>query len=583
MDMYHALTYYHLVNCILHKIIVNTNESVLFVTNLTVDYQNIKKKLEKENIFKKVFIFDEKKTRALHRKYDLSKENEIMRYVKEHNSEVKENMPVNIEGCDNLFICADHFSVGIYINANKLKYSFFEDGSGQQSRRETTVDHSIKLLEPNIYHIVKAWGLCGENDNVKTQYVDMESQINGWHSEKAVDFPVGKLLKKLTKKQIDMFKRIFDIKSEDINCENKVIFLPQHNVNLNVFTIDAQLRQSSLLVDYFAENERLVIKPPPNDDFTDYSKVFYDAEIIDRKFPAELMFFITDGKFAKGITAWSTSINSLGNMFHEKIIFSADIDKKFIDIHRYYLTGRILRDINTVNIYCMGVDIPLIKQIMKIHNLTGVNIEVINNPDETKKFGKSYDFSNGVCVIDDLTANRHDCETENFYREFALRFSCAVFINSKDDYFFFSGKNYEIFENLYMFNIKKELMYEPYSGNSINLDDENMWVFMENKENLEKISGIEYIKKLKYSQMITYANVADEKYELPSKNEVYRNIKMLEGILRATESRLLYELKKNETLRIAEVASTAQRAGAVREPPSLAQVINHRFLDNRGE
>ena len=72
--------------------------------------------------------------------------------------------------------------------------------------------------------------------------------------------------------------------------------------------------------------------------------------------------------------------------------------------------------------------------------------------------------------------------------------------------------------------------------------------YMKDKNERQAVSNLHYTKQLPYSKMITKVNMADDQYQLPSKQVVYRNIKMLEGILKATEQRVLVEMERNKEL-----------------------------------
>ena len=323
------------------------------------------------------------------------------------------------------------------------------------------------------------------------------------------------------------------------------MFLPQHNVNLNIFTIEEQLYQTSLLLDYFAPDLDIYIKPHPNDCFTDYTKLGKNINLIPAKFPVELM-LLSPYKFKRGITAWSTSIHSLSEILQEQIYFTADIDKYYKDIYRYYAATKIIQAIgsNNLNIYIKWVYLPLLENILRFCNNLNMTYNLIEIEDDLSnieldkysifiiddKFSSSVKFA--VNFIDNLIEQIHT--------------SPIIFINSDNHNLFFNGQDYSIYKNMGCWTIRKQPLYEPDIYSDIDFNDEKIWFYIEDNIMKNKIENVSYVKELPCSKIITYTNTIDENFQMPDKNTVYRNIKMLEGILEATQSRLDSEIKEKQ-------------------------------------
>ena len=338
MKLYYGLTLYHVLSCILHKITFNTDkECDLIISSLTVNYENLAKTLKESKIFQNVLILDDKK--IVQERIKRSSQNEtlgVLEKIKNNNVELEKQIK-NLEEYKEIYLCADHFPLGIYLNSNKIRYNYFEDGPGQQCKVEQTIESSIKAKNKFLYDIIVYLNLFGRSKNVNSRYIDLAAQVD--LKEDGIlnqDFSVSKILSSLDDNKKNKVLKIFNVSLEKINAKNKVLFLPQHNVNLNIFSIEQQIEQSALLIDYFLSNKKLVIKPHPNDDYTNYSRYFPEAEIIDRKFPIELMIPFTEDKFEIGLTAWSTSIKSISNILQKSIYFTSEIDKDYNNIHLYY-------------------------------------------------------------------------------------------------------------------------------------------------------------------------------------------------------------------------------------------------------
>ena len=167
MRLYYSLTIYQLLCVLLHRMKSMDKKSDIMLSDGTVDLEIIKHHIEKSNLFNKIYIFPDKMIKSKRIRRDYYDEQIAEKLIAENVELVKQNLPVNLNQYDEIFLCADQFPLGIYINANNIKHYFFEEGNGQQSRRDTTVEYTMKEKDPYLYWIVKKLGLYGENDNGK--------------------------------------------------------------------------------------------------------------------------------------------------------------------------------------------------------------------------------------------------------------------------------------------------------------------------------------------------------------------------------------------------------------------------------
>lgn len=551
MDMYFSLTLYHTLCVVLHKLNFNRNtDSVLFLSSSSVNSQVLKTNLEKLNIFKRIYILNESFPNPNQIKCDDDIEY-VRLLIDSYVDMFEKNVPCSLLNFETRYICADHFPLGIYLNRKGLSYNYFEDGCGQMSRVEETIQ---TMNVPHLKTIVEQLKLFGRNDNVQKRYINLSFQKEGYvPSEKDVDFPVAKLLDQLEQTQKRTIKTTFGVPDINItDAEQSVLFCPQHNVNLGVFTVEQQIYQTALLLDYFADGANVYIKPHPNDVYTNYNELGKRVNMIQGSFPSELLPVCVEGKFQKGITAWSTSIYSLGAILRKTVSFTSDIDKDFYKLHRYYAACQMLNTIVTKKtmVYTFGTNNAILKNMLvevKRCNKCSALIETIAvDFDRTAEF----DFGSEPCgiLIDDLTG--YDVRIVDEIREkiFNLNAEFIIFINSKGDCVFFDGVNYEIFGQMTRWVIQKTLLYEPEIFSEIDNREEDIWIYMKNSKQQETISRLSYIKDLPYSKMMIRTNMAGDDFTAPPADVLYRNIKMLEGILTATEQRVLSEIEKNKTL-----------------------------------
>ncbi len=537
-NFYYGLTLYHILCCVLHKIFYNHNKADIMISNLTVDAQKLAENLRKSQLFESVYIFDDIKILSS-RKNNQSTEEKI----NQQSRAVENELEINLKEYDDLYICADHFPLGIYCAVNNIPYNYFEDGCGQYSRRFETINTLADELQKNT---VLKYNLFGNNDNIIKRFIDIRTQNNCYiRTDKDCDFSPRCIIKKLSKKQRNLIQEIFDINIHFNINKNSALFLPQHNVNLKTFTIEEQLYQTSLFLDFFASDLDIYIKPHPNDCFTDYTKLGRSINIIPAKFPVELM-LLSSCKFKRGITAWSTSIHSLSEILQEQICFTAEIDKYYKDIYRYYAVVKIIRQManQKLNICTKWVYLPLLENMLQFCDNLNINYTLTEIED---------DFSNinsnepSVLIIDDKFSSTVQSAV-NFVEALLEQIHTVpvIFINSNNNNLFFNGHDYSVYKNMGCWTIHKQPLYEPDIYSDIDFDDEKIWFYIEDNAMKNKIENVSYIKELPCSKIVTYTNTIDESFQMPDKNAVYRNIKMLEGILEATQSRLDSEIKEHQ-------------------------------------
>ena len=341
MDIYYAMTNYHVLCCILHRMIGDKkNKAKLWVSSYLVsDQPDIIEDLKKSMIFDDVAIF---------------KEVELIYYDKKNYSEkmIEEelnNICKSVEGylqeiksSSNLYICQDTYGLGIYLNKANITYNYFEDGCGRLSNSEI----EMALIEdecPVRANLVKKMKCLGKSANVRKRYGDLSKQKDGYSNSKDVDFSVKRLLEDLSRGELDRILKIYHCRKYNLKRKKKDLLLTWHYNNMNFMSLEEQKLFFTLLVDYFKmKDEMLFIKPHPSDKQLDYQECFEDAVVLERHMPAELLPFLIDDKFEKGITNWSTSVFGLQDILKEIINFDKDIDKTYKDFNKYFAIVKYL-------------------------------------------------------------------------------------------------------------------------------------------------------------------------------------------------------------------------------------------------
>lgn len=343
MDFYYAMTNYHIICCLLHKMCMNENKGVLYIsTYMKYNQPNIVENIKNSGIFEEVYFYDEiqyTKTKKLMNQKMLTEE--IKRVCKE----VEKNVGKEIKKANNFYLCSDFYSLGLYLITHKIKYNYFEDGCGTISKPYMPF-RIIEKENPNRAAIVKKVKALGENKYVISRYANLKNQEEGYYNEKDINFSVKDLLKKLSNSDINKILKIYEAKKINIKDKKAVLLLTMHYNEL--MNHDEQKNIYTSLIDYLSdENRKIVIKPHPADTIWDYDKIFKGSKVINRYMPAEIFPYCLNNKFEKGITCWSTSIYNLKDILKSIVNFDTRIDKTYKDFDKYYAVVEFLNTIKS--------------------------------------------------------------------------------------------------------------------------------------------------------------------------------------------------------------------------------------------
>lgn len=353
--LYYAMTNYQLLSLIIFKIkYKNNNDSIIYISewlehNQPQTFENLKK----SKIFSDVRIFKEY---IWPRQYNAQILDEVIK-----NAEIQLKDIINI--CNEIFVGADHQSFGIYLIKKKFKYNYFEESNGVLNDK-SLLFNCIKKENIVRYNIVNKLKISGESENVINRYGDLTNAKK--HNNKDINFRIRYELSNLKKDELAKILYIFGAKPFYIKEKQKNLLLTWHYCNMKYLSLDEEHLFFSLLADYFsAPNEKLVIKPHPSDVQGEYDKWFKDAIILNRFIPSELIPHCFTGKFKNGITNWSTSVNSLGDIINKIINFDTRIDNTFKEMDLYYVVAEFLKVIKCkTKIYLYNINEILLKRLL---------------------------------------------------------------------------------------------------------------------------------------------------------------------------------------------------------------------------
>ncbi|WP_312472100.1 polysialyltransferase family glycosyltransferase [Neobacillus sp.] len=328
---------------------------------------------------------------------------------------------------------------------------------------------------------------------------------------------------------IDKILVFFGIDQKIQMDENSTILLTQHFSNLGIMSFEEHKKIYQLVVDYFVPETRLVIKPHP-DDLMFYEGLFPQATVLKKNFPTELIPFVFTEKPQTVMTITSTSITNLMSYFENCIRFSTDFERYFNNTHQYYCAVKIISElIEDYQIYEMNSDKLLLENLLNISgNQFGRSIVSVNNlsqiPDKS------------IVIMDDFN---HDPlpktkEIGNFLKS-VDRDSIIIFINSNKEFLFYDYPNKELLESI----VPVEILHNSTVDETAQYST-TFFVYSKRKDIRNMINKQTFEKTLNSSQEII-------KVEAMSEEQL--RIKILEGILEATEKRLEHYIKLESELR----------------------------------
>ncbi|MCM3676898.1 hypothetical protein M3699_24510 [Peribacillus simplex] len=397
---------------------------------------------------------------------------------------------INLQEFSEIIVGSPNSYFGIYLVENRIDFTLLEESSGLISRPEI---------------------------------------VEGYYDTNLEHFDLIESIGKLDSSFIDKVLVFFGIDQKIQINKNSTILLTQHFSNSRIMSFEEHKKIYQLVVDYFVPETRLVIKPHP-DDLMFYDGLFPQATVIKKKFPSELIPFVFTEKPQTVMTITSTSINNLMGYFENFIKFSTDFERYFNITHKYYCAVKIISElIEDYEIYEMNSDKLLLENLLNISgNQFGRSINSVNNlsqiPDKS------------IVIIDDFNRETlpESKEICNFLKS-VDRESIIIFINSYKEYLFYDYPNKEIFESI----VPVEILHNS-TVDETDQYSKTFFVYSKRKDTRNMINQLTFEKTLRSSKEII-------KVEAMSEEQL--RIKILEGILEATEKRLEHYIKMESELR----------------------------------
>jgi len=176
----------------------------------------------------------------------------------------------------------------------------------------------------------------GRHSNIKKVFLTKKKNIPNNIKNKVEIIDVQQLWDKKSSEEKNEIFKIFGFEADKLNIdEESIIFFTQP---LSEDKILSKSEEISIYQNVFSkyEGEKIIIKPHPREK-KDYSKIFPNYFVLDREFPAELIFLLNIN-IKKVSTIYSSAvsifddeiIDFFGTKVHPKLLKKYDISKKDI-------------------------------------------------------------------------------------------------------------------------------------------------------------------------------------------------------------------------------------------------------------
>ena len=516
MILYYALTTYHILCCMLHRMTQRKDESAtLLLSNIHFNSVAGLKKYESSDIFNEIKIIDELECLVQTRRKEKRGEH-VQKIIRKEAKTFYKKLPVHLPDYDEVILCSDHFPMGWAMLTKRISYDYIEEACGSLSQQEL-IRSNMKRNKTQ-YESLAFMQYFGQSPLVKTIYADIERQEPNYKNKKMKDFSVKKILKNMSPEEQTKILHFFGMQVYQWTDRKVALILTQNMENLGLRSLQEQHLLYQLLADYFCQGMQLVVKPHPDDIAGMYQECFRgEATVLPFNAPSELLPYCWPGTFDLGITVSSTAILGLADRLQRQVSFDIRIHTDFKQIHRY-AAAMVLIQAWGLPAWDYGLNDRLWDEL-------GM---VMLQPGLVKGRAENLRDVPGVLVVDQVEDSMVDFLQSRDEGE------PVIFLNTQEDYRYFDGKNYKVFENI------RPLVLQKMQDGVSKEKEEYIWIYAKggNKKVAENIS---WERHLKYTGLTLYIEGIGCKEEW--------KIKVLEGVLKATEARLLEYEKENAILR----------------------------------
>ena len=510
--LYYAVSSFHLLECLVHRIKEHSNDNC----DLIISKYIPQKVLHPEYIYES---FD--------RVYECelqvcgSRQDEYLNNINSYFESFCLNNDIDIRQYKQIYVCAAHYIFGIYLASNNIRFNFVEDANGMLSRYDMlqSIDSAYEVRA----QIAQESGLYdGSAEAIDFCICNRNCQIDDkLRTDRLLHFNVTEQLGLLDKSCRDNIINVFYDKGTIETAGRTAVFLTQHFCNLKILSFEDQVLINQVFFDFFLTADKTIIKTHP-DDFLYYKELFPESIVVHERFPSEFLPYIFDNKINTLATISSTAVFALESIYSDIIKFDSRYEKQFKNTLIVYAALKFMSESGISSFVLGGITHTLIDNLLKYSDIRSYNI-IKNYVEDINAIG-----SDSVLLLgDDL-----DEKEEEFLRSESLSKGCTII---------YTGKKFPFYNYEYRHKMRKCAVVELIKTRSrdsecyASLDRERIYIYSHDPKLIQKGEVFKMEKNLINQGINVKTADLDEKD---------KQIKILEGILKATEARLEFFIAK---------------------------------------
>lgn len=516
MTLFYCGTYYQLLFGIVYCMKRKENEDVVFIVDdFLYNSEGIIDRIKEKELVKEVY----------HVPFIAIRENTLEWVMTEAKKQI-DRLPIKIEDFEEIYVAASHSWFGIYLAKNAFEFFIVEECCGILSKIDKLRENVAKTSKKQDEYAQTLGLYLGDAEYIKRIICSSSNDVCILEQEKLEFFDLVEEMMQLSDVQLGVLIDIFCDSYMEEGCEESVLLLTQHFANLNILEWEEQQDLYKILLDYFTNpKDKIYIKSHPAD-IMDYENFISECKHIKEKIPSEFLPFVFETLPKKIMTVSSTAIDGIGDVFENRIVFDFWFEQWFDLVHNYYCAVEQVRQYinNGYKVYAFGVNNRLLENVCKFACGLKESLIYLEELEEVVFLpGKS------IVFIDDFYEEK-SIDFKFFAEELSNSVIC-IYLNSKFSYTFCQKEIVEWMANYIP-------VFVDYKQDDKLTILGRLYYFSKG----EITNMVEVRKKLKYENAIIYTQMF-EGDEL--------KIKILEGMLRATEERLRFYLEedKNESNR----------------------------------
>ncbi len=314
--VYVCHTYYHVYVTFLKELNLpkeRRGEAALLLSSMSIDFENLKERVEATGLFEQVLEFDEKRESFFSElaKYKKDRGNMILnmynriRFTKKFAELQEPFIPVDFKQFEEVYVYCDSDPVGYYLNQNKIPYHALEDGLNclknyDSARYDNRGMFGVKAFmseKLNLIFIQNGYGkYC----------LDMEVNdisVLKYKHRKYVERPRQALVDQLSQEDKNLILKAFIRDMDRLKAQieessgigDKILILTDPLCSLDV--------REQIFRDIIALYEpegTIFLKPHPRDELN-YRQLFSEYPQFDATVPMEMLNFFPGLRFKKAV------------------------------------------------------------------------------------------------------------------------------------------------------------------------------------------------------------------------------------------------------------------------------------------